>query len=206
MTPLLRALQRVFGYEDVLVFLDSFRYPLAGEFALTTKLARNNHLASDWGIDFGLLTEVWRNCSPRRICQVGLSETYEHKHQPISEDDPEKGLFKMSIDITRTCFRTMAAEGAVFSEGTVDTLQAAYQEIAREMVECYGHSAAINNLPFDRQKEDLAVRTFARGLRLGGFSYLEEPLGQAALPSWNQVTSALPNFPAMLLDAVASDA
>ena len=94
----------------------------------------------------------------------------------------------------------------MFSEGTVDTLQAAYQEIAREMVECYGHSAAINNLPFDRQKEDLAVRTFARGLRLGGFSYLEEPLGQAALPSWNQVTSALPNFPAMLLDAVASDA
>ena len=79
-TPLLRAMQRVFGYEDVLVFLDSFRYPLAGEIALTTKLARNNRLASDWGIDFGLLSEVYRNCSPRRICQVGLSETYEHKH------------------------------------------------------------------------------------------------------------------------------
>ena len=111
----------------------------------------------------------------------------------------------MSIDITRTCFRTMAAEGAVFSEGTVDTLQAAYQEIAQEMIERYRHSAAINNLPFDRRQEDLAVSTFARGLRLSGISYLEEPLGQAALPSWNQVTSALPDFPAMLLEAVESD-
>jgi glucosyl-3-phosphoglycerate synthase len=205
-TPLLRALQRVFGCEDVLVFLDSFRYPLAGEFALTTDLARNNRLAGGWGIDFGLLSEVYRNCSPRRVCQVGLAESYEHKHQPISEDDPENGLFKMSIDITHTCFRTMAIEGTVFSEGIVDTLQAAYQEIAQDMVERYRHSAALNNLPFDRRQENLAVRTFARGLRLGGVSYLEQPLGQPALPSWNQVTSALPDFPAMLLDAVEADA
>ena len=38
-TPLIRSLQQVFGNHALLTFLDSFRYPLAGEFAMVRDLA-----------------------------------------------------------------------------------------------------------------------------------------------------------------------
>ena len=30
-----------------------------------------------------MLVEVYRNCSPKRICQVELAENYDHKHQEL---------------------------------------------------------------------------------------------------------------------------
>src|SRR5947207_8520593 len=42
-TPLIRALQKILGREvPLLVFLDSFRYPLSGEFSMLADLARVN--------------------------------------------------------------------------------------------------------------------------------------------------------------------
>ena len=203
--PLIRAMQKVFGYTPLLVYLDSFRYPLAGEFAMTTDLARVNRLLGDWGLDFGLLAEVFRNSSTQRICQVDLIDTYEHKHQPISEADPEMGLFKMSIDIARAFCRTMVSEGEVFSDDAIETLRIAYVSIARDMIRKYHDTAMINNIPFDRDREDLAVKTFAEGLRLGASSFRDAPLESPELPNWNQVTASLPRFPAMLREAVESD-
>jgi glucosyl-3-phosphoglycerate synthase len=203
--PLIRAMQRVFGYTPLLLYLDSFRYPLAGEFAMTADLARVNRLQGDWGLDFGLLAEAFRNSSTRRICQVDLIETYEHKHQPISEADPEQGLFKMSIDIARTFCRTMVLEGAVFSDDAIETLRTAYVSIARDMIRKYHDTALINSIPFDRDCEELAVKTFAEGLRLGVLSFRDAPLENPKMPNWSQVTAALPWFPAMLQEAVERD-
>jgi glucosyl-3-phosphoglycerate synthase len=204
-TPLIRAMQRVFGYEPLLVYLDSFRYPLAGEFALTAELARVNRMQGDWGMDFGLLAEVYRNSSPQRICQADLIDSYEHKHQPISEGDPKKGLFRMSIDIAQTFFRTMVSEGAVFSEGVVETLLRAYLETAQDMIKRYHDDASINGLPFDPSLEDLAVKTFAQGLGIGAETFLADPLAHPELPSWNRVSAAIPRFPAMLKEIVESE-
>ncbi|MBC8337873.1 MAG: glycosyl transferase [Alphaproteobacteria bacterium] len=203
--PLIRAMQKVFGYTPLLVYLDSFRYPLAGEFAMTADLARVNKLQGDWGLDFGLLAEVFQNSSTQRICQVDLIDTYEHKHQPISEADPEKGLFKMSIDIARTFCRTMVSEGEVFSDDAIETLRMAYVSMARDMIRKYHDTAMINNIPFDRDREDLAVQTFAEGLRLGAGFFRDAPLESPEMPNWNQITSAFPRFPAMLKEAVESD-
>lgn len=203
--PLIRAMQKVFGYTPLLVYLDSFRYPLAGEFAMTAELARVNKLQGDWGLDFGLLAEVFRNSSTQRICQVDLIDTYEHKHQPISEANPEKGLFKMSIDIARAFCRTMVSEGEVFSDDAIETLRMAYVSSARDMIRKYHDTALINNIPFDRDQEDLAVKTFAEGLRLGAGSFRDAPMESAEMPNWSQVTSAFPRFPEMLKEAVESD-
>ncbi|NQU59018.1 MAG: glycosyl transferase [Rhodospirillales bacterium] len=203
--PLIRAMQKVFGYTPLLVYLDSFRYPLAGEFAMTTDLARVNKLQGDWGLDFGLLAEVFRNSSAQRICQVDLIETYEHKHQSMSEFDPDKGLFKMSIDIARTFFRTMASEGEVFSEDAIETLRMAYVSTAWDMIRKYHDTAMINNIPFDRDREEIAVKTFAEGLRLGASSFRDTPMESPEMPNWSQLTSAFPRFPEMLKEAVKSD-
>ncbi len=202
--PLIRAMEKTFGNWPVLVYLDSFRYPLSGEFALTTELARNNRIQGDWGLDFGVLAEVFRNCSIKRICQVDLIDSYEHKHQDLSESDPGNGLFKMSIDIARVFYRTMASEGAVFSDGTVETLLTTYMRFAQDIIKVYHDSASINHIYFDRQQEDLAVKTFAEGLRIGGKSFLQDPLGNTEIPNWNRVASAIPEFLPMLKEIVES--
>ncbi|HEY6010970.1 MAG TPA: glycosyl transferase, partial [Nitrospirota bacterium] len=116
-TPLVRSLQQLVGPHLFLAFLDSFRYPLAGEFCMNTDLARTNRIPWDWGLEVGSLAEVYRNYSPRRVCQVDIAATYEHKHQVLSADDAEKGLMKMTVDICKSIFRTLASEGVVFSEG-----------------------------------------------------------------------------------------
>ena len=74
MTPLLRAMKSVLGPLPLLEYLDAFRYPLAGECSMTTDLVRINRIPSDWGLEVGVLAEVFRNCSQKRICQVELVE------------------------------------------------------------------------------------------------------------------------------------
>ena len=69
-TPMLRSLQQLVGPHPLLTFLDSFRYPLAGEFAMLRDLARINRIPGDWGIEIGVLAEVYRNCALRRTDAV----------------------------------------------------------------------------------------------------------------------------------------
>src|SRR4030042_6153419 len=90
-TPLVRSLIKLFGYLPFLVYLDSFRYALAGEFSMISELARINRIPGDWGLEVETLAEVYRNYSLRRICQAEICETYEHKHQPLSAEDPQTG-------------------------------------------------------------------------------------------------------------------
>jgi len=52
-TPLIRALTKIVGYLPILVYFDSFRYPLSGEFSLDIDLARVNRTPSDWGLEVG---------------------------------------------------------------------------------------------------------------------------------------------------------
>ena len=55
-----------------------------------------------------------RNQAYNRICQVDIGDTYDHKHQKLSLESVEKGLSKMSIDITKTFIRKLAAQGDTF--------------------------------------------------------------------------------------------
>jgi len=121
-TPLIRSLEKIMGCLPFLVYLDSFRYPLAGEFSMLTELARINRIPSDWGLEVETLAEVYRNYSLRRICQAELCETYEHKHQPLSAEDPATGLMKMAIDIAKSIFRNLAIEGITLSSSALGTL------------------------------------------------------------------------------------
>ena len=114
MTPLLRALKAVLGSLPLLEYLDSFRYPLAGECSMTTELARINRIPADWGLEVGMLVEVYRNSSLKRICQVELTENYEHKHQDLSEEDATRGLHRMVVDIASSLIRNLASYGVEF--------------------------------------------------------------------------------------------
>src|SRR3989338_6343771 len=167
-TPLLRALGRIIGDLDFLKYMDSFRYILAGEFSMLADLARVNRIPGDWGLEVGVLAEVYRNCSKQRICQVDLCETYEHKHQPLSEEDITTGLMKMGIDITKTLFTTLASTGIIFNDSFFRTLRITYSRAAQAFIEKYESDSAINGLYFDRHLEIKAVEAFTNGLKIAG--------------------------------------
>jgi glucosyl-3-phosphoglycerate synthase len=204
-TPLLMALRRLLGDLDFLKYMDSFRYPLAGEFSMLADLARVNRIPGDWGLEVGVLAEIYRNCSRKRICQVDLCETYEHKHQPLSEEDITTGLMKMSIDITRTIFTTMASAGTIFNEGFFRSLRITYLRTAHAFIEKYEADSLINGLYFDRHMEAKAVEAFTNGLKIAGDQFLEDPSGSPLIPNWSRVTSAIPGFFEKLIDTVEKD-
>ena len=204
-TPLIRSLERLLGHLPFLVYLDSFRYPLAGEFSMITDLARINRIPWDWGLEIGVLSEVFRNCSLRRICQVDLTDTYEHKHQELSPDEPSKGLLRMTTDIAKNLFRNLASEGIDLSESMLKTLKATYLKTAQEAITKYHDDAAINGLDFDRHEEGIAVDTFTKGIELASKAFVEDPLSIPLIPNWSRVASAIPDFLERLKNAVDDD-
>ncbi|MDH4302342.1 MAG: glycosyl transferase, partial [Nitrospira sp.] len=204
-TPLVRSLQLLVGPHALLSFLDSFRYPLAGEFAMVRDLAWINRIPGDWGLEIGVLAEVYRNCALRRICQVDIADAYEHKHQTLSTHNADAGLLKMCVDITKSLFRNLASEGLVLSESTLKTLRATYLQAAQEAISRYENDAAINSLRFDRHKERQAVEVFLRGMTLATDSFLEDPLGVPMISNWSRVTHAVPDMFQRLMDAVEQD-
>jgi len=204
-TPLLRSMKKIHGHLPLLEFLDSFRYPLAGEFSMDVDLARVNRIPGDWGLEVGVLAEVYRNCSVRRVCQIDIADNYEHKHQALSPDDASKGLLKMCIDISKSIFRTLASEGIVFSDGLFKTLIATYVRTAQDMLKRYEDDASVNGLVFDRHEESLAVETFTEGIRTASDIIMTDPLGVPLIPSWDRVTSALPGILDMIRSAVEDD-
>jgi glucosyl-3-phosphoglycerate synthase len=204
-TPLIRSLQKILGYLPILIFFDSFRYPLAGEFSMDVDLARINRIPGDWGLEVGVLAEVYRNTSSRRVCQVDIAENYEHKHQELSPEDTTRGLNKMCVDISKSVFRTLASEGIVFSDGFFKTLVATYVRTAQDMLKRYEDDAAINGLVFDRHEESLAVETFTNGVKRAAEIITEDPLGVPLIASWDRVTSAIPDILDAIKKAVEED-
>ena len=205
MTPLIRSLQSIVGHLPFLVYLDSFRYVLAGEFAMDADLARVNRIPADWGLEIGMLSEVYRNVTIQRICQVDLAGNYEHKHQELSREDPSRGIMKMSVDICKSLFRTLAAEGVVLSAGVFRTLLASFKRTAEDHIERFHADAAINGLEFDRHDEETVVEALTKAIRLAGEQFLEDPMGASLIHNWNRVTSAFPNILSDLYQAVEVD-
>jgi glucosyl-3-phosphoglycerate synthase len=204
-TPLLRSLQSIVGPHPFLVNLDTFRYPLAGEFALDIDLVRRTRIPSDWGLEIALLAEVFRNSAPKTICQSELCDNYDHKHQELSAGDPGKGLNRMAADISKSIFRTMAAEGIKLDQGLFDTLLSAYVRHAEDTLRHYIADATINGLTFDRHEEEVAVNTFAKSIRAAAWAFRHDPMSTPAIPNWNRVQSASPEFLQELNEAVRLD-
>ena len=193
-TPLIRALKSILGAHPFLVYMDTFRYPLAGEISLGVDLVRRLRIPYDWALEVGALAEVFRNAAPRAICQSELCENYDHKHQELSPRDADKGLNRMAVDITKSFFRRMAAEGIKLDAGLFDTLLSAYLRQAEDTLRFYAAEAAINGLSFPRHEEEKAVATFVRSIQIAEKAFLEDPLSSPLIPNWNRVQAGLPGF------------
>jgi len=202
MRPLLQAFGDTFGRHPYLSYLSSFRYPLAGEMAMETDLLPWIRMPGDWGLEVGLLFEVLRQRSPRRICQVDVADRFEHKHQELSAADASTGLHRMAVEIVKHLLRTFSAAGIVIPEGSFKSLRVAFQRYAEDAVADSYAVAQFNGLHHDRHAEEEAVDTFGVALAEGCDQFSLDPLGTPSLPNWARVLSAIPDAGERLVAAV----
>ena len=204
-TPLVKALKKTIGHNEYLEFIDSFLYPLAGEFSFRKDVLTDLRIPSDWGLEIGVLSEMHRNYASNRTCQVDITDAYDHKHQDLSLDNVEAGLSKMSVDITKAFIRKLATQGETFTSEKIRTLKATYYRIALDYVEMYRADAMMNGLSIDIHSEEKAIEMFAENIMTAGQIFLDKPMDTPFIPSWNRVISAMPDVLDQLKEAVELD-
>jgi glucosyl-3-phosphoglycerate synthase len=204
--PLVRTLKDMFGSTEFLDYMGDFRYPLSGEFATYTSQARMIQFPSDWGIEVGLLGEIYRLVRESRICQIELTSRYDHKHQQVGSQN-EKGLFKMASDIARTFFTHLASNGVSLNTEVFRTIRLTYLKHAREMVGMYESLAEMyeRRITFDFHEELKTVELFAGAIDSGVVDFCDQHYGSPLIPDWKRVESAIDGILTDLLRAVEED-
>ena len=196
--PLVRALREEAGDHQYLRFLEAFRYPLAGETAMAAEIAASLRIPGHWGMDIGILSDVYTQCDPSSICQVSVADAYDHKHQDLSADDPTAGLRRMSIDVTATMIRRLGPEvvdgGALLCE--------AYLAAARNLVRHYANDAELNGYVVDVAAEQATAEVFARSVADGVARCRDNPREDSLNPSWQQVLNEAPEIGPLLVEAL----
>ena len=182
--PLLDCLEQLLGSSPFLRYVQGFRYPLAGEFAFSRDLAMNLRIPCDWGLEIGLLSEVYRHSAINGIAQVDLG-LFDHKHKPIGSN-PGEGLQRMCSEILFSLLRgLMEHEARTLSSEQLATLEVLYRRVGEDRVRQHHLDAQVNGLPYDRHGEEDAVRDFSALLRPGCQAFQDQPMG-VRMPSWSR--------------------
>lgn len=168
---------------------------------MVMELSRRVQFSSDWGLEIGILREVYNSTSLSRICQVDLIDRYDHKHQDFNMEDLHSGIMRMAIDIARTFLRILSQEGIILTTHLIRTLKLTYYDVAKQFVDKYKDEAMINSLNYDRHRETRAIEKFAYALEVAANEFNEYPMGSPLTPAWNRIDSAIPH----LLDNILPD-
>ena len=169
--PVLQALSE--EYEtDVLRYLSAFRYPLAGEFALTAEAATRVRAQRTWGLEIGLLGDAYAIAGRRGSAQVDLG-VHRHDHRPV---EGRGGLSTMADEVGNALFRLLTDHGL---DPDYQALRSSYHDAAMGLVEQYAADAAFNGLSYDPDAEREQVAVYA--------SSIGQPGPDTRLPPWNQV-------------------
>jgi glucosyl-3-phosphoglycerate synthase len=147
---------RVAGHLPLVEFLLSFRYPLAGEVAMTRELASALPGTDGWGLEIGQLCAVFRTVEPREVCQVDGGAGYDHKHQTAAT-----ALTAMAAEIARELFAQLAAEGLPANAAFCGAIATAYRRETEHTLHRSAALALINGLDFDEPAERAIVAAFA---------------------------------------------
>jgi glucosyl-3-phosphoglycerate synthase len=202
--PFVKALRDVIGKIDFLEYMADFRYPLSGEFATFATIAYDLLFPSDWGIEVGILAEMYRITRPHRICQVEITSRYDHKHQEAG-NDPNTGLIKMVSDIARTFFVQLAAGGTILTQDFLRTLKHTYLANARSYVRSYESFAEMNSLQkLDRHQELGLIEVFGGALDNAFGEYQNHPFGSPTIPDWRRIEVAIEGILPELVNAFES--
>jgi glucosyl-3-phosphoglycerate synthase len=199
-TPLVQALRESGQGAPFLDFVGDLRYPLSGEMAMRADLMRSIPTAADWGLEIATLAEVHRRVPAARVCQVEVSETYEHKHKALSADNADQGLHRMAVEVGAALIRAVSHEERAAASLFVDCVSTCYRQIADQLVTRYRADASLNGLIFDEDAERRAVSVFSGAISAAA-RRAEEPAA-AGLPAWRDVEAVFPRALEQLRDLV----
>ena len=172
--PLLSSIKEIIGHGQFLDYLQAFRYPLAGEFAFNRDLAINLRIPCDWGLEMGLLSEVYGNVRISRIAQVDLG-IFDHKHKQVGAS-PKEGLQRMCSEIiTSVLTGLMEHQGETLTDAQISTLEVLYRRIGEDRVMQFGLDSSVNHLPYNRHDEQLSIQRFGDLLRPAIINFLKNP-------------------------------
>lgn len=188
---------------EILQYLQAFRYPLSGEFAMTKDLAMNIRIPSDWGLELGLLGEVYRNTTMKRISQIDLG-FYNHKHQSMGSNVSE-GLCKMANDIFTTFIRLLSENTNIqISIPLLHSISVKYKRLAQDVIRQYHADAICNDLKHNRHQEETYVDTFANIIQQSKTEYFRDN-SDVLMPDWKRALSAIPNLNKRFRNAALED-
>ncbi|TDU81048.1 glucosyl-3-phosphoglycerate synthase [Prosthecobacter fusiformis] len=164
--PLIQAFQDVLGVKPLLEHLESFRYPLSGEFAGDLDTLAGFSLPPAWGLEIAMLCESHRHLTPAEQCQVDLGFHFEHRHRQLVNPGLEHGLVAAAADVVR-CLTYQILRDA--EEHAAESLMRSVLERysshrAQEWMQRYEHVALLNGLIFDHEEESLAICAFTEAL------------------------------------------
>ena len=168
-------------------YLQSFRYPLAGEFAARASLTSSITIPEHWGVDISLLAKV--HSLGVRVAQTDLTDRYDHKHQILSLEDRESGLHRMAREIISTLV-SMSRPAKIDASDFDSRLDHA--------VFTHRSNAISNDIPINSDTENSAAQLFSKLVRED-----QTPL-PPDLPSWKQLSTDFPNCIQDLMAAVES--
>jgi glucosyl-3-phosphoglycerate synthase len=138
----------------VLAYLASFRYALAGEFAMTGEFARRLRAPRGWGLEVGTLGDAFDAAGFAGTAQVDLG-VHEHDHRSV---DGSNGLGEMCGQVGATLFTVLEEHGI---DPAYRTLPDRYRSHARTLLEQYATDAAFNGLSYDRKQEREQIERYA---------------------------------------------
>ena len=152
---------------------------------MSTSLAGALEFQAGWGLEIGMLSEVFRKVDPVRIAQVDGGSGYDHKHQPA-----EAALNRMCAEIAETLIAHLSLEGCRVDQRFLASLARAMQTESAEAVRRSKILAQINGFPFELEPETALAQSFLGVLQ--GFPNPPQA-GAQALPSWQTVERLRPD-------------
>jgi glucosyl-3-phosphoglycerate synthase len=163
--PLIQAFADVLGPMPLLEHLESFRYPLSGEFAGDSATLGQFSLPSAWGLEVATLCEAHRQLRVAEMCQVDLGFHYEHRHRQLEPGSIEPGLVSAAADVARClAWQVLREAQERAAESLLRLVLERYKVLAGEWMDRYEHVALLNGLAYDRAEEALAVTAFTEAL------------------------------------------
>ena len=155
--PLLAAIRSRWP-APIVTYLDGFRYPLAGEVAMTADVARDITLQPGWGLEIGMLFEAYRHVHTEQIVQVDLGN-HRHDHRPVYGD---QGIVSMGEVVAGTLIGGLLEQGLAIDREHAVTL---YREFAASYIDRYALDAAFNDLVYDRAAEEELIDEYQAVIR-----------------------------------------
>lgn len=167
-------------------FLQSFRYPLSGEFAMRANIADILPILPNWGLEIGTLNFLFGK--RYRIAQVDLG-TYDHKHADFSTGNPKEGLNRMTEEVVKTFFRKMfsIADKVVLDETRFDKFKVDYINFARKQVATYRRVSASKDYSYDDSEEMKYINTIKDAIDRSFKSFVKNPGRIQTLPNWDSI-------------------